>query len=260
MAVTVACLTHPGASRYQKIADAMAAGIAKHGDRVKQVVHSEPACADVAIMYGWKLNASLQKYPNFIYADLGYWNRDSYYRFSVNGWSPESYVRSVLGSERFESLGLEIAPWNELGDRVIVAGSSRKAAREHGFEYMQWETKACNELSAMGLNVWYRPKPNDLEKRPIAGISYDESNIKEAFLSAKALVTHHSNTAIDALLAGVPVHCETGAAAAFSVPLDLLETRLEGREQFLHDVAWLQWSLEEMRSGEAWAHLRGLVC
>jgi hypothetical protein len=77
-------------------------------------------------------------------------------------------------------------------------------------------------------------------------------------------VTHHSNTAIDALVEGIPVHCEEGAAAAFSVPLETAANpeRLEGREQFIADVSWLNWSVQEMERGESWAHMkeRGLVC
>lgn len=113
----------------------------------------------------------------------------------------------------------------------------------------------------MGYKVVYRPKPNDKEKRPINGVGYDQRPISEALASAKAIVTHHSNVAVEALAAGVPVHCVTGAAAAFSVPLDRLGDRLDGREQFLADVSYLQWSLDEMRSGDYWSHVkeRGVI-
>ena len=57
------------------------------------------------------------------------------------------------------------------------------------------------------------------------------------------------------------MHCQTGAATAFSVPLEAMADppRLDVREQFLADVAWLQWTLDEMRSGECWAHLRTML-
>jgi hypothetical protein len=92
-------------------------------------------------------------------------------------------------------------------------------------------------------------------------VGYDLRPISEALASARAIVTHHSNVAVEALAAGVPVHCFTGAAAACSVPLDRLCERPEGREQFLADVAYLQWSLDEMRSGAYWAHIkeRGVI-
>jgi hypothetical protein len=129
---------------------------------------------------------------------------------------------------------------------------------------MEWERMAAESLKGFGKKIVYRPKPKDRSARPMDGFDYDTRPIAETLQSAWAWVTHHSNSAIDALVAGVPVHCATGAAAAFSVPMDQIANPplLEGREQFLADVAWLQWTLDEMRSGKAWAHIkeRGLLC
>lgn len=127
--------------------------------------------------------------------------------------------------------------------------------------YQEWERAAVQRLQGMGKRVVYRPKPNDLTAQPIPGVILDRRPISEALENCWAWVTHHSNSAVDALLAGVPVHCETGVASHFSVHLDSLadpELR-DGREQFLYDVAWLQWTLEEMRSGEAWKHIRSTL-
>ena len=265
MALVVACLTNPAQKRYRVIADAMAAGINRYGDRAQLVsVYAPHQKADVAVMYGWKRHEQLQRYPQFVYADLGYWQRDRYYRLAVGGWSAERYVRAGLPADRFDALGLQVKPWREQGSEIIVAGSTAKAAAEDGFGYMEWERRAIAQLRGCGRPVVYRPKPNDRLAQPIAGAGYDTRPINEALANAWAWVTHHSNSAVDALLAGVPVHCEIGAAAAMSVPLDRIAraTLVDGREQFLADVAWLQWTLDEMRSGEAWAHLkeRGLVC
>lgn len=265
MALVVACLTSPAQKRYRLIAEAMAAGIARCGDRAKLVsMHGQHEAADVGVMYGWKRHAKLERYPRFVYADLGYWHRDRYYRLAAGGWGPESYVRAGLPTVRFESLGLQVKPWREEGTGIIVAGATAKAAIEHGLGYTQWERQAIAQLQGCGRPVVYRPKPNDPMAAPLPGAGYDTRPISEALSSAWAWVTHHSNSAVDALLAGIPVHCEIGAAAAMSVPLDQIAAAPlpVGREQFLADVAWLQWTVEEMRSGEAWAHLkeRGLVC
>lgn len=265
MALTVACLTSDSQKRYRLIAEAMAAGITRCGDVARLVsVHAPHAAADVGVMYGWKRHAQLEKFPRFVYADLGYWHRDTHYRLAVNGWGPERYVRADLPASRLAALGLKVKPWRHGGTEIIVAGSTAKAAAEHGFAYMEWERRVVARLKDCGRPVVYRPKPNDRHAMPIPGAGYDTRPISEALDNAFAWVTHHSNSAVDALLAGVPVHCEIGAAAALSVPLGQIAAPVlpEGRAQFLADVAWLQWSLDEMRSGEAWTHLkeRGLVC
>lgn len=263
MAIQATCLSISRLSRYRRVAHAMSEGIQACGDRsaIREVGQSGPGT--VGISYGWKHRDHLKKFPRFVYADLGFWQRDRYYRITANGWGPESYVRAELPSTRFDALGLTIQPWHS-GKEILIAGSSEKSCTQHGFRYMEWEAKTAKALIGCGYEVVYRPKPNDPHARPLPGCRYDRRPLDEALKSAHALVTHHSNTAIDALLAGVPVHCVTGAAAAFSVPLDQIvrAPRLPGREQFLYDVAWLQWTEAEMRSGELWKHLkeRGLVC
>lgn len=252
----VACLGVSSGRRHLLIRDAMVQGVRAAGDMPVRGLR-----ADVAVAYGWKNRAHYARFPSFVYADLGYWQREAYYRFAVNGWSPERYVRAGRPSDRFERLGLTIKPWRAGGREIIVAGCTQKAASDHGLEYQAWEASAIQCLQGCGRPVVYRPKPNDQNATPFEGVEMDRRPISEALATAYAVVTHHSNTAIDALLAGIPVHCETGAAAALSVPLDQIADAplLDGREQFLHDVAWLQWTVDEMRSGEAWAYLRTLL-
>lgn len=267
MTLKVICLTHYQQHRYRDIATAMATGIKACGDvPIIREISSTPRTEgiDCAVAYGWKRRHVFQQYPRFIYADLGYWHRESYYRLSINGWSPDGYVSAGLSSDRLSSFGVTIKPWRSSGDEIVIAGSTAKSCAEHGYSYMHWERQAAEDLKDCGKRIVYRPKPRDRWARPIEGIGYDTRPIAEALQSAWAWVTHHSNSAIDALTAGVPVHCETGAAAAFSVPMDQMADPplLEGREQFLADVAWLQWTLDEIRSGKAWAHMkeRGLLC
>lgn len=256
----VACLTHVGQKRYRRIAQAMAEGVVRAGDKaVVRELTASPISADVALMYGWKHAGSMKRYKNYAYFDLGYWDRERYYRWSMNGWSPS--LKRGMPPDRFQSLGLTVSPWRKPCGEIVVAGATMKASSEHGLRYQEWETNAVQRLQGLGKRVVYRPKPNDKFATPIPGAAFDRRPISEALASAHGWVTHHSNSAVDALLAGVPVHCETGAASHFSVPMETMgdPELLAGREQFLYDVAWLQWTLEEMRSGETWKHIRSML-
>jgi hypothetical protein len=257
----VACFTHH-LSKYKVIASAMCAGIRACGDEAEIFqIDGEQPDADVAVSYGWKRNRVLHRYPQFAYADLGYWCRATHFRLAVNGWSPDSYVLAGLSAHRLASFGVQVQPWRGGGREVLLVGASAKSMCEHGYSYLEWETAMARALVSRGLRVAFRPKPTDLDRMPIQveGVTYDERPLLEALNAASCVVTHHSNVAIDALVHGVPAYCELGAGAAFSVQSNEISAappRLEGREQFLADVAWLQWSLDEMRSGAAWAHLR----
>lgn len=257
----VVCLSEVSKSRPRKIAESMSQGIAASGDR-PFIQSGGFRSADVVVAYGWKRVQEYRRWPAFFYADLGYWGRErGYYRFSLNNWSPEAYVSAGHSSRRFEALGLNIKPWRKDGREIVVAGSTEKACRDHGLVYQEWERRVIQRLQGCGRPIVYRPKPNDNKATDIPGAVMDRRSISDALDTAYAWVTHHSNSAVDALLAGVPVHCETGAGATLSVPLDCISDAplLEGREQFLFDVAWLQWNYEEMKSGECWRHLRKLL-
>ena len=260
----VALFTH-ALWRYKDVANSMAEGIRRCGDTAVIAGISGPKpVADVAVMYGWKHRAVFDGYPHFVYADLGYWRRDTHYRMSVDAWGPERYVLAGLPGYRFDSLGMSVSPWRTGGDEIIIAGSTGKACADHGVGYQEWERAAAKKLQGCGKRLVYRPKPNDEHATPIEGCEFDQRPISEALSKAWALVTHHSNCAVDAILAGVPVHCEVGAAAAISVPIDQIASPPLARDRvgFLRDVAWLQWTANEMRSGACWSHLksRGLFC
>jgi hypothetical protein len=258
----VICLDLPPARRYHTIASAMAEGIRRCGDKALVVdarrSRTVLPAGDVAVMYGYKRNALLRRYPQWLYADLGYWRRGDAHRICANDWSPHQRMGRNMSHHRFDSLGIHTKPWRTAGTEILIAGSSRKACTDQGLGYMEWEERIAKQLANCGRPLMYRPKPKDPERRRIAGIGYDERPLQESLASAYAVVTHHSNVAVDALLAGVPVHCETGVAAAFSVPLAQIANAplLAGREQFLSDVAWLEWTTEEIRAGECWRYAR----
>jgi hypothetical protein len=265
VAIEAICLTMPLRQRYRRIAEAMHIGIQACGDRstIWDIDQGMPPPADVGVMYGWRRKELLEFYPRFVYADLAYWRREDYFKINCNGWSPDGYVRAGLHPERWERLGLDIHPARETPrKKVVIAGQSVKSSVGHGLRYMAWETKWAKKLQALGFEVVYRPKPRDTAKRPIPGVLYDNRPIMD-WRDVHAVVTHHSNIALEAIVQGVPAYCETGAAKVMSFHPDEIQSASipEGREQFLWDCAYLQWTLEEMRSGECWTHLkeRGLV-
>lgn len=269
--IEAVCLTLPKFHSYRKIADAMHAGIQRCGDKstLWEIGNGPQPRGDVGIMYGWKRSFLLKQYRRYVYADLPYWNRPNpldrsraqHWKIVANGWSPDGYVRAGLHPHRWEGLHVDIHPPRSGGKKIIIAGASHKSAEQHGYKYMQWEATMARKLAGKGFELVYRPKPKDMQKRALHGATSDWGPIR--WDSVHAVVTHHSNLALDALVAGVPAFCETGAAKVMSFNPDEIQSASipAGREQFLWDCAYLQWTLEEMRSGECWTHLkeRGLV-
>jgi hypothetical protein len=260
----------------------MAEGISAAGDSV----HIFPAhCyrqphAEIAVFYGFDRN--LQKVMRdyraagkaVVYVDLGYWNRreggplHGYHKVSVNGRHPTAYFQGTKHSaDRFDRLGIAIQPWKPAGRHIIVAGMSAKGAEAEGFDPHAWEEWTIEELrNVTDRPIIYRPKPSWIEARPIPGSKFAPGldDLPGLFVDCHAVVTHHSNVAIDALMAGIPAFVTDGPATALCFrDLERIESpwRPDGRAQFAYDLAHAQFKVSEMRDGTVWRHLKteGLI-
>lgn len=228
---------------------------------------------DVAIFYGLAagLDRILRDYQasrrKAVYIDLGYWNRrkrtrwDGFHKMAVNSRHPTDYLMNrPHNAHRFERHGVQIRPWRENGTHILVAGMSAKAAAAEGLQAHQWERATINRLRELtDRPIVYRPKPSWAEAKPLEGSIFDSTTpLDEALLNCHAVVTHHSNVAVDALLAGVPCICPGGAASLLSAhALEDIENppMPDGREQWAFNLAWTQWSVDEMAAGLAFRYL-----
>ncbi len=262
--------------RSKMVASAMREGIERSGDTVKIVpahCYRRPE-GEIAVFYGF--DAQMQRIFNeyralgrtVVYVDLGYWARreggplDGYHKISVNGRHPTPYFQaSEHDSSRFDRLNIKIADWTS-GSHVLVAGMSAKGAAVDGFKPNEWETSAVAQIRRhTDRPIIYRPKPSWAEARPIPGTRFEagRGDLERLFRNCHAVVTHHSNVAIDGLMLGIPAFCVAGAGSALSLSdISKIETpwRPEIRRQFAFDLAYCQWTAAEMRSGAAWQHLR----
>lgn len=234
---------------------------------------------DVAIFYG--LAGGLQRiFSDYraagrkaVYCDLGYWGRrkrtrfDGYHKVSVNNRHPTAYFQNRPHTrERFAQHGVQVVPWRQEGEHILVAGMSGKAASCEELQPHAWERETIERLRQLTRRrIIYRPKPNWAEAKPIEGSIFDrETPLEVALQNCHAVVSHHSNVAVDALLAGIPCICPGGVASVLSgQQLEQIENppMPDGREQWAADLAWTQWSVEEMQRGLAFRYLvdEGLI-
>jgi hypothetical protein len=173
------------------------------------------------------------------------------------------------GGRRLRTLG--ISPAREShgvrNGRVLVAGMSAKAAWVFGLEPEEWERWACAAVRDAGMTPVYRPKPSWTGSSRIEDyeVSGPEEPIQDALKTVQAVVTHHSNVGVDCLVHGVPYWTSLGVAKRLSAPTiqDLKSwrtPRFEDRVRLLSQIAWQQFSSEELRTGFAFRHLlRGVV-
>lgn len=268
--------------RSKMIASAMLAGLQVEGETGSVLpahCYRRPE-ADIAVFYGYDqyLRCVMADYraagKSVVYIDLGYWGRRDggplagYHKVAVNGRHPTDYFQSVAHEpDRANRLGLAVKRWRPAGDVVLVAGMSAKCAEVEGYFPNEWETRTIRELRRhTDRPIVYRPKPSWAAATPIPGAEFSPGPDELPFLLSRchAVVTHHSNVAVDALLEGVPAFTTEGAASSLChSDLSRIESPLRpgGRRQLVNDLSYCQFTPAEMRDGTVWRHLKseGLI-
>lgn len=241
------------------------------------VVH--PIDSELHIMWGVapENKRFLDEPKPVLVIDLPYWGRTNkndskigYYKIALNGIHPTPHLDKGFGQAgRYHATGGPmIKPWQKGGQYILLAGMGPKGSELYGYQHGWWDAAVIKELqAATDYPIVYRAKPSDRQPpRMPEGVILDDSELPIAgqYSRAHAVVTHHGNSAIEALQHGVPIYCHDG-------PAKLLATKdiskisypryAEGREDLMEKLAWWQWSYNEICQGKPFLHLkeRGLI-
>lgn len=181
--------------------------------------------------------------------DLGYWHHgQDTMRVTLDADHPQRWIREEP-ADRWDACGIELREDACEDGPAVIVGLGPKSVRAYGLAPLQWEQAAAARMAKKGRAMVFRPKRASdprLRKMPVA-----IGPIEEVLRGASLVVCRHSNVAIDACIAGVPVICEDGAAVALyrHGPAPTREQRL----QFLRGLAWWQWKPNEAK--DAWTYL-----
>jgi hypothetical protein len=205
-----------------------------------------------------------------VYLDLAYWHRDTHYKVAVGARHPTVYFqRRRHPADRRQFFGVVPKAYKQQPKDapILFAGLSQKAAwAENEGPWGQYEARAIASIRRYTTRpIIYRTKVRGTAK-PIPGtIHSDLTKLLQPLLEkAHCVVTRHSNVAVDGLVEGIPCFAWHGVGSVMGLQdVSKIETPYypEDREQWLNDVAYCQWSMDEMKDGSCWHHLKneGLV-
>jgi hypothetical protein len=180
------------------------------------------------------------------YGDHGYFGRARYFRITVNGYQHDG--RGPARSQRFDTFQRPVQPWRKTGSHILICPNSATHFRLFGLDVDAWMHDCLTTLRAHSD----RPIRQRWKGDPVP--------ITDDLKDCWAVVTYSSAAALDALIAGVPVFVLADFAAAYRFGSPGL-SRIEspeyptGREPFLWNLAANQWTLDEIRRGDAWRAL-----
>ena len=184
--------------------------------------------------------------------DLGYWDRaDGGMRLAIDALHPtaDQLALAPIGpGRRHFDLREDAAP----GGPILLIGVGPKSVYAYGLGAPQsWERSKVESLRRRfpGRPILWRPKGR--HAMPLLDLQLRHGMpIEEALRGCSLVVCRHSNVSIDAAVAGVPVECDDGAAAALYAG-NPAPTR-EQRAEFLRRLSYWQWSRHEAPAAWAW--------
>lgn len=271
--------------------EALRDGFVKHGDTVAIAATHEFTEPDwsssLAVVIGIKGHSKriFEEYRrggrHVMLVDKSYLGRGEYVRLSIGGFQPPYLHATPMPHDRWEKISrkckIVVHPRRSGGQYLIYAGSSQKYCDWHGLgDVSEFADTVCwrARKNSRGLlkaqepmRVLYRPKPSWAAGHPdevkeVAGTEFSGPGVKLAQLlpGCHALITHGSNAAVEAVIAGVPAIVISQKACAAQL---VAERKIENvrepffpddamRLQWLADLSYSQFNLAELTNGTAW--------
>lgn len=216
-------------------------GLKRHGYRVAHALPAEPGDNDILVTWnrigpGHGAAKQFEKAdrPVLVVENASFGNSfagDNWYHIALNRHNTAGCF-PVGDAARWDDLGVELLPWRQQGETVILPqrGIGAEPTRMPG----NFPRKA---LKAHGGRVRHHPG-----KKPAKPLEEDLS-------ACGHVVTWGSGAAIKALLMGIPV------TSYMPDWIGQQNNTNAGRLAMLRRLAWAQWRHSEIASGAAFEHL-----
>lgn len=212
----------------------------------------------------------------FLYADPG--NTKKFLRYSYDGIFPNTgeYCNNNPDPRRWDiikkSLGIDLKPLRKNGEYILIC-----CQRDGGWSMgekplIPWLlTTITNIKKYSDRKILIRFHPGDknalTHKRALARYKIPnvlislQQDILQDFKDAYAVINYNSSPAVAAAIEGIPTFVldpeKSQAKEVSHTNLNDLENIKEfDREAWILKMAQMHWSLDELKNGTAWKHLR----
>jgi hypothetical protein len=252
------------------------------GNTVQLLDVHKPLPCDVAVVFGIRKEKVPISYPRgevirrqreagkpVVVLETGYVKRgdgpEAYYAAGLNGLNGRADFRNKgRASDRWDQLGVSLTPWSQHGIHILVCGQVPWDASVQHIDYCGWVRQTIAKLNAYtSRHIVFRPHPMaaNFNFGPLHGaqISPPGRPFEEDLRGCHTVVTFNSNAAVDAVIAGIPAIAMDPGSMAWDVTehdLSRIEFPIKpDRDQWAANLAYSQWTQQEMAQGWAWAHL-----
>ena len=171
-------------------------------------------------------------------------------------------------------LNIDVKPWRNYGQYILLALQQPDDGSLLGANISKWAYDTVLEIrrySNRPIVIRAHPKPRqydmDLIRKAceVSDVTYASPNavtMKQHLQSAWATVTYTSGLAIDSVVSGVPAYGMSPGSFVYDLEHDLStigNPKTYDRSQWLNDMAYTQWTPDEMAEGLPWLHLKDVL-
>jgi hypothetical protein len=207
-----------------------------------------------------------------------------WHRYSLNSVYPNNgtYFFQDLDRSKWATYsqwhGAELQPWRTgaNGQHILILCQRPKGWNMFGNDQDAWLDKMIDKIRKIDRKrpIVVRMHPGDgtrfkqiekLQKRYGASISIsNKDNIQEDLVNCWCTVGYNSTPNVVAAIEGVPGYVEDpqhswAADVAFNNLEQILEPPMPDRSEWIHKIANIHWSNEEVRTGQLWSAIKHYI-
>ncbi len=249
------------------------------------------AC-DLAVSFGWKhFRNELALGKRSLVLEFGYvGDRLNWTAVGFDAWGGRADFRNKdMPGDRWNKYFADfMQPWRGTpgnpgtvpgaydGDYVLILGQVMGDADLDGVNLKREYKRMIRALKADGHEVAFRAHPLTPGRDDMASVmrdagciapgirckecgrEKDQGTLADCIWPAKWTISWNSNASVDSVLGGIPavtMH-EGGMAYPVAGHDPRVPPPMPDRTQWAYDLAYAQWTIEEIARGEAWDHLK----
>tara|TARA_Y100001938_G_scaffold103724_1_gene141606 strand:- start:11795 stop:12706 length:912 start_codon:yes stop_codon:yes gene_type:complete len=197
--------------------------------------------------------------------ERGFVKREQYYSIGYNHQNGHAdFKNELMPPDRWNKIEKEIKPYRSKGEHILLCGQLPSDTSVQDIDYNNWLRDIVKEITKYtDRPIIFREHPQLRPKHRIhlEGVFYSNNKyLEQDFKNCWAVVSYNSNSLVEAALAGIPGFAFNKGSMAWTVSNRDL-SNLENpnlsfdRNQWAYNLAYTQWTREEMEEGKAWSHL-----
>jgi hypothetical protein len=238
--------------RGKAVINAMTAGARYLGHSVQEIIQSyNSPIGDVGIIWGitsYRFQNEtmfrtpiIKKCPKIIVVERGFVNREEYHSAGL-GWigGRADHRNDASPPDRWDKLGVKLAPKvNRVGPQLVCGQVPHDTSCQH-VDHIQWIQNKVLQLNDPII------RPHPLAKNINVTGKISNLPLKLDLARAESVHTFSSTVGVDSMIAGIPTFADDENSMVWNCG---------DREQWAYNLAYAQWTLEEMRKGLPILHL-----